>query len=159
MALVAYATLAEGDAHATAKISAILENAICEPQPQLRKGAFAAGRYLNEASDGVILGVLAGLRDPDPVVSVAAFGTLAIRKNWRLSSAHWRVLIMAAQTMERSGPPAVRRQLASTLVTLADRCPADQREKLGLILDSLRNDICSSVRIAANANHPTGDRG
>jgi hypothetical protein len=145
-ALVALAGLASNDAAATRRLEGILEDALCDHRPKIRQAAYSAASRLPDVSDGVILGVLAGLRDPDPSAAGVAFGALARQANWDLNRNHWRVFLMAVRLAQRTGAPALRRVASMALVTLLPRCPTQFARKGAEVLEELRNDICWSVR-------------
>jgi hypothetical protein len=146
MALVALAALASGDTAATRRVTDILEDALCDHRPEIRRAGYAAARRLPDVSEGVILGVLAGLRDPDPNAAVSGFAALAEQTGWKLNRNHWRVFLMAARLAQRTGSPKLRRHAATALVAWSPKCPPQLTRELGDLLRELSDDICWSVR-------------
>ena len=151
MALGALAALVSGDALTTKRVENIFEEALCDHRPAVRRAAYAAARRLSNVSEGVILGVLTGLRDPDPNASMSAFATLAEPTGWRLHRNHWRVFLMAARLAQRTGNPNLRRQAARALVALSPQCPPHLRGEHAALLTELSDDICWSVRTMVRA--------
>jgi hypothetical protein len=156
VALVALAALASGDVPATKRVGDILEDALCDHRPEIRRAAYAAAGRLPDVSEGVILGVLAGLRDPDPNASVSAFAALAQQTGWKLNRNHWRVFLMAARLAQRMGSSNLRRHAARALVSWSPKCPSQlTAEQVGLLTD-FREDICWSVREVINRQSVDG---
>ncbi len=149
MALIALATLVSTDSAATRRLGGILEDALCDPRPQIRQAAYAAAGRLADVSEGVILGILSGLRDPDPKAAAAAFVALARQTDWSLNRNHWRVLLMAARLAQRTGDPRLRRHVAAALVNWSSKCPLHLKDQHAALLAELSGDLCCSVRIEA----------
>ncbi|HZZ80634.1 MAG TPA: hypothetical protein VFE62_19175 [Gemmataceae bacterium] len=148
MALVAMATFAK-PGKSTKRAVTILEQALCDERPSIRQAAYSAAWRLATVSDGVILGVLAGLRDPDPNAAGSAFAAVANQTSWKLNVNHWRIFLMAARLAVRTGSPIVRRYAARALFSMSSICPALLRAEHEQLLTALRNDVCSSIRVAA----------
>jgi hypothetical protein len=149
MALVALAALASGDAAATKRVGDILEDTLCDHRPEIRRAGYAAAGRLPDVSEGVVLGILSGLRDPDPNAAVSAFAALAEQTGWKLNRNHWRVFLMAARLAQRTGNPKLRRHTAAALVAWSPKCPAQFAGEQAELLAELSDDICWSVRTAA----------
>jgi hypothetical protein len=156
MALVALAALASRNAVATKRIGNILEDVLCDPRPGIRQAGYAAARRLPDVSEGVILGVLAGLRDPDPNAAVSAFAALADQTGWKLNRNHWRVFIMAARLAQRIGSAKLRLHVAAALVAWSSKCPHQLTREQAELLTELSDDICSSVRSMAKRQSQDG---
>ena len=103
-------------------------------------------RRIPNVPDGVILGVLTGLRDPDPKAAASAFASIAGQTEWNLNQDHWRVFLMAARFAHRTGDVRLRRQVARAMVAWSHRCPDQFKEEQSGLLGELGNDICWSVR-------------
>ena len=156
MALVALAALTSGDATAARRVGDILEDALCDHRPGIRRAAYTAARWLPDVSEGVILGVLAGLRDPDPNAAVSAFATLAEQTDWKLNRNHWRVFLMAARLAQRTGGAKLRRHVAAALVAWSPKCPHQLAGEQAELLAELSDDICWSVRTVAKRQSENG---
>jgi hypothetical protein len=156
MALIVIAALASGNAAATRRAGELLEDALCDPRPAIRRAAYASARRLTDVSGGVILGVLAGLRDPDPNVAVMAFAALADQTGWDLNRNHWRVFLMAARLAQRTGDPNLRRHAAAALAAWAPKCPPQFEAEKAELLTAFRDDICLSVRSVVNRQSEGG---
>ncbi|HWB14477.1 MAG TPA: hypothetical protein VG826_34950 [Pirellulales bacterium] len=155
VALVAIAVLAFGNAGAMKRAGQLLEDALCDARPAIRRAAYAAARRLTRVSTGVIVGVLAGLRDPDPKVAITAFAALADQTGWHLNRNHWRVFLMAARLAQKTGDANLRRHVAVALVAWAAKCPRELRGEHGQLLTAFARDICASVRSAVNCSSDT----
>jgi hypothetical protein len=148
-ALVALAALASGNAVAAKRAGGILEDALCDHRPKIRQAAYEAARRLPDVSEGVILGVLAGLRDPDQNAAASAFAALADQKGWKLNRNHWRVFLMAARLAQRIGGVKLRQCAAKALVAWSPNCPPPLTRGQTELLAELTDDICWSVRTVA----------
>jgi hypothetical protein len=151
MALIALAALGSGSPTATRRVGDILEDALCDDRPRIRRAGYSAAQRLPDVSEGIILGILAGLRDPDPNAAASAFAALAAQTGWKLNRNHWRVFLMAARLAQRTGTPELRRGAAVALVALSPKCPPHLAKELEELLTALGNDICWSVRAAAKS--------
>lgn len=149
MALVALAALAAGNPPAIKRMESALENALCDHRPGIRRAGYAAALRLPHVSEGIILGVLAGLRDPDPNAAAAAFMTLAEQNGWRLNRNHWRVFLMAVRFAQRTGPANLRRHAAAAIIAWSSKCPHRLRAEQSRLITEFGDDMCWSVR--ANA--------
>lgn len=146
MALVALAAFATGDSAATKRITKFLEDALCDTRPGIRRAGYAAAQRLPDISAGVILGILVGLRDPDPNAAVTAFAALANQTAWKLTRNHWRVFLMATRLAQRTGDPQLRRHAAAALVAWSSKCPHKFTTEQAELLAEFCDDICWSVR-------------
>jgi hypothetical protein len=156
MALVALAALASGERATSRRVVEILEEAICDERPQIRRAAYAAARRLPKVSEGVVLGVLSGLRDPDPNAAGSAFAALTERTDWTMTRNHWRVFLMAAQFAQRTGSPNLRRLVAQALLAWSSKCPPALAREQAELLAKLSEDICWSVRSVLNRQDEVG---
>lgn len=145
-ALVALAMVAAGQSSAIKRVVDILDESLCDHRPGIRRASYAAAWRLPDVSEGVILGVLAGLRDPDPNVAESAFAALANQPNWKLNRNHWRVLLMATRLAQSTGSSKLRRVAATALVAKSSKCPPQHANELAELLKAFGDDICWSVR-------------
>lgn len=156
IALVALAALATGDAAATERIGKILEDTLCDHRPRIRRLSYFAARRLPEVPEGVVLGVLTGLRDPDPAAASTAFATLAKQTGWKLTRNHWRVFLMAVRLAQRTGSAKLRLNAAAALVARSSKCPDQLSNEQTELLTAFGNDICWSVRSIAKRQKEDG---
>jgi hypothetical protein len=157
MALIALATFASRNAVDVKRVGKILEDALCDQRPGIRRAGYAAAWRLPNVSEGVVLAILSGLRDPDPNAAGSAFAALANQGSWTLKRDHWRVFLMAARMANRTGGPDLRRYAGSALAALSSKCPRQFKTEQTELIAKWREDICWSVRNAANgqdAAHP-----
>jgi hypothetical protein len=146
-ALVALAELTAGNPIATKRLGDMLEDALCDHRPGIRRAGYSAARRLSDVPEGVILGVLAGLRDPDPNAAVSAFAALAKQTGWKLNRNHWRVFLMAARLAQCTGSPKLRRHAAAALVAWSPKCPPNLGTEHAELVAELSDDVCWSVRV------------
>ncbi len=104
-----------------------------------------AARRVSDVPEGVILGILAGLRDPDPNAAAVAFAALANQTTWKLTRNHWRVFLMATRLVQRTGEPTLRRNAAHALVAWSSECLPQFKNDQCELLAEFSNDICWSV--------------
>jgi hypothetical protein len=150
MALIAFAAFSAGDPAATERVGDLLEDSVCDHRPGIRRAAYAAARRLPNVSEGVILGILAGLRDPEPNAATVAFAALANQTTWKLNRNHWRVFLMATRLAQRTGDPSLRRNAATALVAWSSKCPPQFENEHAELFAEFSHDICWSVRRIVN---------
>ncbi|MDR3638811.1 MAG: hypothetical protein P4L84_33700 [Isosphaeraceae bacterium] len=132
------------------RVESLLEDALCDPHVDVRRGAFAAFRDFPVRSEGPLLAVLLGTRDADPVGAVTAFAALAEKEDLALNRNHWRLLLYSTRLASRSAITNLRRHAAACLSGLIGRAPGGAiRTQAEEILNRFRSDICASVREAA----------
>lgn len=146
MSMIALAAVLSGDEAGRKRVVRLLEAALCDHRPGIRRAAYAAARRINVASEGVILGVLAGLRDPDPSAAMAAFAALVDQTGWKLKRHHWRVFLMAVRLAQRTGNAKLREHAAAALVAWVPACPRPFVRERDELLAALGQDVCWSVR-------------
>lgn len=151
MALIALAAFSAGDPAPAKRLGELLEDSVCNHRPEIRRAGYAAARRLSDVPEGVILGILAGLRDPDPNAAVVAFAAFANQTTWKLNRNHWRVFLMATRLAQQTGEPALRRNAAAALIAWSSKCPPQFSKEQDELLAEFRNDICWSVRKIINS--------
>jgi hypothetical protein len=127
-----------------------LEEAICDHRSEIRRAGYVASGRVEKVTEGIMLGILTGLRDPDPHAAATAFAVLASNPSWRLIRSHWRVFLMAIRIAQRTGLPMVRRHAAAALTAWVRKCPNEMLQECRSLLLGFRADICYSVRSKAN---------
>jgi hypothetical protein len=131
------------------RVENLLEEAFAAPQVEVRRGAFAAYGRFPIRSEGPLLAVLLGTRDPDPVGAITAFAALAEKQDLELNRNHWRLLLYSVRLASCSISSNLRRHAAAALARLIANAPRGVIHKHAEeILDSFKNDICESVRNA-----------
>lgn len=149
VAIVAFSAFADaGDRAGVRRLQTLLGDVLVDHRPAIRKAGYAAASRVRAASEGVILGVLSGLRDPDGNAAVSAFASLSAQTDWKLTQNHWRMFLMSARLVQRSGGAKLRRHAASALVAWSERCPRQLQEECADLVTLFSNDICRSVRAA-----------
>lgn len=154
-ALVVLARYVEDGGTGARRFAELLEEAILDPNPAIRRAAFAAAARTRDVPEGVLLGVLSGLRDPDAPTAGTAFAALAARREWKLTRNHWRLFLLAARAGSGSVDPQLRRGVASALSAWQTACPPQFRPQLVELLNSLSADVCASVRRRAQVSPPS----
>jgi hypothetical protein len=122
-AIITLAALINQNAESTIDLGLTFEEAVCHASPEIRRAGYVAVSKSSKVSDGVLLGVLAGLRDPDMNAAVAAFEAMWNKSNSDLEVRYWRVLLMAIRFAQRTGDSRLRRYAAKTLVAFSAYCP------------------------------------
>jgi len=153
IALIALAAFSAGDPAPAKRLGELLEDSVCNHRPEIRRAGYAAARRLSDVPEGVILGILAGLRDPDPNAAVVAFAALANQTTWKLNRNHWRVFLMATRLAQRTGEPALRRNAAAALIAWSSKCPPQFMNDQAELLAEFSHDICWSVRSVVTRQH------
>ena len=153
MALIALAAFSAGNPAATKRVGDLLEDSLCDHRPEIRRAGYAAAQRLSDVTEGVILGILAGLRDPEPNAAVVAFAALANQTTWKLNRNHWRVFLMATRLAQRTGNPSLRRNAAAALVAWSSKCPPQFMNEQSELLAEFSRDVYWSVRSIVNRQH------
>src|SRR5208337_3804722 len=129
------------------RLEDLLDEAFCAPQMEVRRGAFAAFRDFPVRSEGPLLAVLLGTRDPDPGGAITAFAALAEKRDLALNWNHWRLLLYSTRLAGRSTSINLRRHAADSLAHLIDMAPSGAiRRQAEDILANFGTDISASVR-------------
>jgi len=132
------------------RLEDLLDEAFSAPEVEVRQGAFAAFRDFPVRSEGPLLAVLLGTRDPDPGGAITAFAALAEKRDLALNRNHWRLLLYSTRLAGRSTSRNLRRHAAATLAHLIDLAPGGAiRRQAEDILTNFGTDISASVREAA----------
>jgi hypothetical protein len=130
----------------------LLEEAIYDPNPEVRRGAFAAAARLPELPDSLLLAVLTGARDPDPDVASASFFALAKQPSWELTQNHWRIFLHGLRLASQSPQEKLRCNGAWAAAVWAARAPTKEfQARLEETRALFRKDFCAKVRAAAKA--------
>jgi len=129
------------------RINPLIENALFDVDPVIRKFAFAASREIPELSDQALTGVLFGTRDPNPDAAFMAFDTLISKKDQKLSDYHWQLLSYSIVMAARSSNIKLRRIVAFTIKTYRESIPSSIASKINEVENELANDTCHSVRV------------
>ena len=146
-AIIALITIYAENRISNNKTIDILESVFCSSSPDIRKAAYAAAGTLSKAPEGVLLGVLAGLRDNDQNAARRAFVAFAEQADWEMNRNHWSVFLMGVQVAQNSADPILRRHAATALLKWMPKTPNDRIKTKALNLQrDFANDICWSVR-------------
>lgn len=147
-AVVALGALARHHRKVARLLTELLEDTLCDPQPFVRKAGYVAVRGIPKVGEGVLLGLLAGLRDPDPAAAAAAFSALAAQPEWELNTNHWRLFLLAARSAAYSSNVNLRRNAAAAIRMRASICPSSIRESVEALSAAFVADISAQVREA-----------
>jgi hypothetical protein len=133
------------------EIQDILEDALADLDPEVRRFAFAAARDMFKLSEAATMAVFLGTRDADPNAATSAFAALATKTDLRLTRSQWQQFIYAAKLASQSPATSLRRTAAGALCRLSPMAPSiGLRAKAGDVLASFASDVCASVREAAS---------
>lgn len=128
----------------------LLEEAIYDPNPEVRRGAFTATARFPKLPDSLLLVVLTGARDPDPNVASASIFALAKQPSLELSHNHWRILLHSLRLASQSPQEKLRCNGAWAAAVWVPRAPTTEfQASLEGTLAHFRQDICAKVREAA----------
>jgi hypothetical protein len=128
------------------RINPLIENALVDVDPRIRKYAFAASREISELSDQALIIVLFGTRDPNPDAAYRAFESLISKKNQKLSVYHWQLLSYSIVMAARSPNIKLRCIAAFAIKTYRKNIPSSIVSKINKVEKELTNDVCYSVR-------------
>lgn len=151
MALIAVSELVGSDSASHKRFTEILEDCLCDPRAEIRRAGYRAARRLPKVSEGVILSILTGLRDPDPNAATSAFSAIAHQSGWKFTRDHWRVFLMAVRFIHRTADAEVRMHAAEALMAWSRRCPRAFMLHRDELREMFRNDVCWSVRSAISS--------
>jgi hypothetical protein len=131
------------------RLEELLDDAFCAPEIEVRRGAFVAFRDFPVRSEGPLLAVLLGTRDPDQAGAVTAFAALAEKRELTLNRNHWRLLLYYTRLASGSTSSNLRRHAAAALAHLINQAPPGAiRRQAEEILTNFGTDISASVREA-----------
>ncbi|MFO0799415.1 MAG: hypothetical protein U0804_18250 [Gemmataceae bacterium] len=145
-AVVALGALAPHHPRVARLLTTVLEDTLCDPRAFVREASYAAVRELSKVSEGVLLGLLAGLRDPDPAAAQSAFSALTSRNGWKFNRNHWRLFILAARSATHSTNARLRRHAAAAVKVRASACLANLAADLAALTNILSKDPSARVR-------------
>lgn len=150
IALLTLAEFARDNKSLTRRVGPVLEEAVYDPDPDVRRGAYAAAARLPKIPKSLLLAVLMGGRDPDPDVASAAFFAMAKQSAWKLTQNDWRAFLHTLRVAGQSPDDKIRRNAAAAASAWAGRAPTEEIQA-GLVgIQALfQRDICASVREAA----------
>jgi hypothetical protein len=127
------------------RLTTLLDQGIVSPNSTVRKLAFTAARRAPTLPDSILTNVLLGTRDNDPEVVEQAF--LTISRHLLSSEDFVRSLIYSLAIACQSLRVNTRRAAAYVIRMLLERQLNEElRDKLQELEETLRTDICFSVR-------------
>jgi len=150
-ALIAFAKVVSLHPSYARRLAELIEDAICDPRPRMRQAAYAASQESAITSPGMLLGLLAGLRDPDESAAGSAFDALGERNGFKMNRNHWRVFLMACRIASFGGSAQLRKRVARTLRSRIGKCPPGMQPHAREVLQKLAADPSWTVRKAAGA--------
>jgi hypothetical protein len=131
------------------RIQAILEQALTDLDPNVRRYAFAAAREVPRLSAAAFVAVLLGTRDTDPSAAASAFAALATKRDISLQESDWLLVLYAAKMALQSPSPQLRRTVTGAIKRLQRQAPTQEiRAGMTRLLEASSMDICFSVRQA-----------
>lgn len=146
-------TMAAFSAHGTTafqRVTDTMELVLCDSRPKIRQAGYEAAGSLAIVSEGIVLGILSGLRDRDDRVAAAAFGAFSNQTEWKLNRNHCQAFLMAARIAQRTGNASLRSSVASACSAWLRMHPRMLKDEQMALLDEIRKDVCWSVRRNAN---------
>jgi hypothetical protein len=130
----------------------LLDEALSDLDPEVRRAAFAAARALPRLSEEAMMAVLQGLRDADPNSAAMAFDVLATKPDLRLTRSQWRLFLYAGKMASQSSAPQVRAAAAHALARLLNSAPSEGlRDKAAELQTTFASDFSATVRRVARA--------
>jgi hypothetical protein len=129
------------------RLNTILEQAMTDIDPEIRRYAFYAVSKVPTVSPQVITGLLLGTRDADIGAASAAYSALATKEDVQLNEGLWHQLIYSLHMASMSPNVNIRCAAAFTIANLRSQCPSDEvTTKIQKLEHMLAEDICYSVR-------------
>jgi hypothetical protein len=127
------------------RLSQLLEQAMANPNSEIRNLAFTAAGRAAVLPEPLLIRVLMGTRDNDPIVAEAAF--LAVNGHVRNTEDFWNILLYSLTVACVSPHVNVRRAVAFTINNVRSQCPIeDIANKIQALEVALAVDMCHSVR-------------
>jgi hypothetical protein len=127
------------------KLYPLIENALLDVDPEIRKHAFAASREILKLSDKALIGVLFGTRDSDAKAATWAFDSIISKKSQKFSKYHFHLLYYSIVMAAKSPNAELRRMAAIVIKNFSDILPT-VAPKIKEIEKDLLDDVCYSVR-------------
>ncbi len=132
------------------RLHKIIEAGLSSSAAEVRRGAFAAAREIQHVPKSMLMALLLGTRDTDPIAAVVAYDALATKKDLNLAPNEWHLLAYSFDIALQSSDPTVRR---ATAFTVSNFIPQIKNKRIARrmlqLQQSFTNDICWSVRKAA----------
>src|SRR5579883_490516 len=148
IALVCAAVYAAGNEERVSRVGEMIEEAAVDPNPKIRRGAYAAAQRFSGLTPDAILPLLMGLRDPEPETAVTAFAAFADRLEWKLTRSNWKLFLLAVRSAADSPHINLRWHAALALTNRVDSVPSGLRRESATILARFETDVSFSVRKA-----------
>jgi len=130
------------------KLSSILEPALSDVDPEVRRLAFAAAREIPELPPAALTAVLMGTRDPDTGAAASAFHAIATKKNLRLTESQRALLLYGVRMAKESPDTELRVAGALVISNILRHTRAAANGELAELAKGFAQDICFSVRNA-----------
>jgi hypothetical protein len=130
------------------KLQPLLEDALSDSDPDVRRYAYAAAREMPKLSEPALMAVLLGTRDPDPNAASAAFAALATKSDPHMTRTQWQQFIYTAKMASQSPAASLRRTAALALKRLCPSAPNRIQDRLAELISTFAKDVCASVRSA-----------
>ncbi len=147
IALVCLAEIFGSDSSTAAEVQGILDEALTDQRPVVRRGAYAAARRMPGLSDQSIAAVIMGTRDPDPAAASTAFAAISARLEWQLVGPLWRLFLLAVQLASHSPDVRLRREAAVSLVRRLSKAPEPALQlQASELVNAFATDVAASVR-------------
>jgi hypothetical protein len=135
-----------------ALLEPLLDQALSDLDPEVRRAAFAAARALPRLSEEAMMAVLQGLRDADPNSAAMAFDVLATKSEIQLTRPQWRLFLYAGKMASQSSAPLLRAAAAKALARLLPSAPSEGlQDKAEELQTTFRSDVSATVRRVARA--------
>lgn len=133
----------------------IIEEAMVNPHPEVRRLAFIAARRVEAISDSAVITAVLGTRDNVEDVVIEAF--LLLGDHIKDTPEFWNSVVYSAKLASQSPSSEIRRVVAYTTKRLSERCKDDSvQRQLTDIRSLLESDFSYSVRreISSNSSGP-----
>jgi len=127
-------------------LAEILEPALRDINPDIRKYAFAAAKETPKLSSESLIALLVGTRDSDAQAAVSAFYAIATKKDLKLNKSQWDLLFYGV-TMASESPDSVLRQAgAFVILNILKQGSMSADKRISELARTFSEDICFSVR-------------
>lgn len=128
------------------RFNSILEPALSDMDPEIRRFAFAAAREAPRLSSPSFMALLMGTRDPDPKAAAAALYAIGASKNLKLTKSRWDLLLYGIRMARESPDAELRRAGALVISNMRQQATLPKDQRIAELAKGFAEDICFSVR-------------
>lgn len=129
-------------------LNKLIKKALINKNPTIREHAYWAIMEIPNMDDEFLIDVLFGTRDSNCETAIAAYNIILRRKDINLTAIYWYRLFLSLHEAVYSEDKKLRLLVASNLNNLIDKSPKEYKGKIEELRETLKSDICYSVRSA-----------